>query len=581
MKLSFLKYILLFISTGLFYPCAFAQKEIGDTVAATSLSPASKADDVYFNAVKAKMLDDTARARQQFEAFVIDKPNVSDAYYELARLYHANKNTDRAEEDIKKAIDLDNSNKWYKEEFASILGDKTDYAGAAKIMASLSDSEPEDPNYPIIAAEYYEHAQMFKEAITYLDKALAIGGPDEDLQMQKVQTYLDMNKVNDAAGVVEQMIAGDPKNGKYYKELGDIYDNNKMPDKATQVYKRAVKTIPDDPAVQLGLAEHYLVLGDTASYFTYVRIAVINKRLDAETQLDVLRTYIQSLPNNNDSVLKAQCIPVIWELVAQHPADAQVLAFYGELLELNNQRDSAMIEFKLSLAYTPSNFNLWTKVLESYTGRQDADSLIKYSEKAIRLFPTQAVTYFYNGIGYYNKKETDKAIKSLKRAIEFEPETKPDVLATMYATLADIYHETKQDALSDAAYESSLKFQPDDAVVLNNYSYYLSERGQKLAEAEKMSKRSLALKPGEATFMDTYGWILYQTGDYTNAKTYIQKAIDMAGTKVDATLYDHLGDVYYKLKDKDKAIQNWKLAKEKGAEDPKIDKKISEGKLYE
>ena len=55
----------------------------------------------------------------------------------------------------------------------------------------------------------------------------------------------------------------------------------------------------------------------------------------------------------------------------------------------------------------------------------------------------------------------------------------------------------------------------------------------------------------------------------------------MAGPNADGTLYDHLGNVYFKLKQKDKAIESWKKAKEKGVDDPNIDKKISEGKLYE
>jgi tetratricopeptide (TPR) repeat protein len=581
MRFDSLKYIFFVLSLGFFIPCSNAQKEIIDTVEASKTGPAPKADDVFFDGVKANMLDDTILARQQFEQFIVLKPEVPDGYYELAKLYDLNKNTAKAEDYIKKAIAINGDNKWFQEEYATILGDEGKYNDAAQVMSDLCRSAPEDPGYPIVTAEYYERARKYPEAIIFLDKAISRNGPDEDILMKKVQIYLDMNKVDQAAQVVEQLIAQNPKSGKYYKELGDIYDNNKMPEQAAKVYQRAQQTIPGDPSVQLGYAEHYLLAGDTAAYFSYVKKAVVNKDLDGATQLELLRAYVQSLPANNDSLIEAQGLPIIRELVGQHPADPQILAFYGEFLELDNKPDSALVFYKQSLAIAPSNFNLWGKVLHSYSDRQDADSLIKYSDKAARLFPTQALVYYYNSIGHYNKKDYTGAIKSMKRAIDLQPDSNPELLSAMYSLEGEIYHQAKQDDASDVAYEKALQLQPDDAFILNNYSYYLSERGKKLAEAERMSKKSLELKPQEATFMDTYGWILYQNGEYEKAKGYIQKAIDMAGSRVDATLYDHLGDVYYKLKDKDKALENWKLAKEKGSDDPKIDKKISEGKLYE
>ena len=109
--------------------------------------------------------------------------------------------------------------------------------------------------------------------------------------------------------------------------------------------------------------------------------------------------------------------------------------------------------------------------------------------------------------------------------------------------------------------------------MLYNYSYYLSLRNKRLEDAEKMSKRSLELRPEEPTFLDTYGWILYKSGDYKKAKEYIQKAIDANNEGADGTLWEHLGDIYYKLNNKEKAVEYWKKAKEKGTENEQIDKK--------
>lgn len=117
--------------------------------------------------------------------------------------------------------------------------------------------------------------------------------------------------------------------------------------------------------------------------------------------------------------------------------------------------------------------------------------------------------------------------------------------------------------------------------MLNNYAYYLSVRNTRLDDAARMSKESLKIRPGEGTFLDTYGWILYQQGKYKEALDYIQKAVDANPYETDPTLFEHLGAVQFKLGNKDAAVTAWQKAKERGSENASIDKMISERKLYE
>jgi Tfp pilus assembly protein PilF len=151
----------------------------------------------------------------------------------------------------------------------------------------------------------------------------------------------------------------------------------------------------------------------------------------------------------------------------------------------------------------------------------------------------------------------------------------------MYTGLGDAYNYAKKYSASDSSYDYALKLDPMNATVLNNYAYYLSVRGVRLEDAERMSKKSLEVRKDEPTFMDTYGWILYKQGKYKDAQEYIQKAIDANGENADGTLWEHLGDVYYKQGNVDKAVECWTKAKEKGTENTDIDKKIKDRKLYE
>ncbi len=580
MKYIYFGILFFYLVTGIVRPCAYCQKkELNDTTALPPTTASAQADVYYFDAIKAKMHDDDRLAIELFEKFLTLKTNIPSVYYELSKLYNNAKNIDKAEEYIVKATDLDSKNKWYQEEYANVLTEHGDFVNAAKVMSKLADAEPQDIMYAILAAEYYEHAKNYKDAIKYLNKATVRNGADVEIQLRKVQLYLSLKDIDNAADILNGLITKDPKNGKYYKILGSIYDDNEQKEKADEIFDRGIRTIPEDPTIQLGIAEHYLKKGDTVTYKTFVKKAILNKEFDADVQLKLLDAYLQNLPN--DSTFKLEGMPLIQQLAIQHPMDADLLAYYGNFIESENNRDSAIAIYKKSLAIKPANFNVWVRLLQNYSGKADADSLIKYSEKTIRLFPNQSLGNYYNGIGHMNKKEYPLAIKAINRAIDMQPETNPEILAAMYSTLGDIYNITQQYELSDYSFDKALLLQPNDASVLNNYSYYLSLRGKKLDVAEKMSKKSLEIRPEEATFLDTYGWILFKTGDYEKAKVYIEKAINKNLSGADATVYEHLGDVFYKLNNKDKAIDNWKIAKEKGSDNPLLDKKIADGKLYE
>lgn len=538
-----------------------------------------RADQVYFDAVKALMLGDDKQEEDLMMQFSKLKPEEPAAYYNLSRIYIRQNRADKALEYIKKAIALDDGNKWYKEQYGNILAFKNQFLEAADVFAGLAKTEKQNTEYLLKAALLYQRGGNNKEALVLLDKLIARTGESEDYLLQKQQIYLKMNDVDGAARTIQQLIDQNPKEAKYYTLLAEVYDNNKQSEKAVVIYEKAEKMFPDDPAVQLSLASHYHKQKNMVKYDAYVKKVITNKTLDAETQLGLLLPYLHEL--NDDTARRAEGIELARQLTLQHPDNVQVISFYGDVLSLNGQRDKATEQYKKAIDIDPSRYTTWQQLLYSYTDRSGADSLIAYSEKAARLFPNQAIIYYLNGIGYFNKREYKTAIKSINRAVDMQPDDNGELLAEMYSTLGDIYFLIKENTLCDSSYEKAMRADPKNASVLNNYAYYLSVRGARLEDAERMSKQSLELRPDEATFLDTYGWILYKEGKYEKAKEYIQQAVDKSGPNADGTLLDHLGDVYYKLKNTEKAVEYWRKAKEKGADNNLIDKKIQDQKLYE
>jgi len=211
--------------------------------------------------------------------------------------------------------------------------------------------------------------------------------------------------------------------------------------------------------------------------------------------------------------------------------------------------------------------------------------LLKVSEEALEYFFEQPVLYFFNGLAHFQKDNYEEAAAAFRYGRDLTI-ADPDFQIEFLTLLGDTYHRLDNNEASDRAYLEALAIDPDNALALNNYSYYLSLRNMKLTEAKEMSARSLEIEPDNAAYLDTYGWINYKLGNYQEAQKWIKKSIENSETP-SPTVLEHYGDVLYKLGEKEEAVQYWEKALKAKAEDDfdkgseLLEKKVRDQKLYE
>jgi pentatricopeptide repeat protein len=542
-------------------------------------APKASADEVYYDAIKARMLGNDRQCEQLLQQVITLKPKEAAPYYDLSKLAYKINDGDHAIEYIRKAIALDSSNKWYHEQYADVLVLRSDYVAAANEYATIAKTEKYNTQYLEKSAVLYQRAGKMKEALVQLELLKNRDRDNDDVLKQQQQIYLKLNDVENAARVGRELIERNPKEAYYYSMLIDVYEHNDQPEKAKQVLAEMQKKFPSDPSLQLELANQALKKGDTVTYNRYVRQIITNKDLSADVQLQMLGPYLGALAT--DSMQRAEALNLIEEIAGQHPEDVDVINTYGRILTFNNRLSEAADQYKKAIALNPNSFETWRNLLFLYTRPSDADSLIKWSEKAARLYPQQAMVHYFIGIGNFHKKNFPSAIKAFNRAIDLQPDDRKEDLASMYMALGDLYQVMSDYPRSDSNYEAALKLDPGNATLLNNYAYYLSLRNVRLDEAEKMSRESLRIRPGEGTFLDTYGWILYQQGKYKLALDYIRKAIAANPDEEDPSVWEHLGACEFKAGNKTAAVEAWKKARLKGSDNKNLDKMIQEQKLYE
>jgi Tfp pilus assembly protein PilF len=195
------------------------------------------------------------------------------------------------------------------------------------------------------------------------------------------------------------------------------------------------------------------------------------------------------------------------------------------------------------------------------------------------LWPTHGFFYFQKGFGQYIKGDSKAALGSLEQAKSYLlPQDAWDL--QLYSILGDVYQAQSRYRDSEKAFDYVLRKQPEDEHVLNNYSYYLSLRRERLSEAAAMSKKLVQKYPTNGTYLDTHAWVLYQQGLYAEALVFLELAVadkEPAG----ATVWEHLGDTLYRLQRIDDAKSAWKQAKKLGGENQLLDKKIEMKRIIE
>ncbi|WP_162902766.1 tetratricopeptide repeat protein [Taibaiella koreensis] len=537
------------------------------------------ADQLFMDAVKAKMLDNREEAFRKYSLFAAAQPANATAHYELSRLWFERNNVARALTEARIALQGDSTNKWILKQYADLLTFDEQYVAAARIYDKIAARDRAPEEYLMRESMLYQKAKHYEEALGTLDKlARYIGADDESLLQQRQQIYLNMNNVEGAAAEGRKLIAFYPAEPHYRLLLAELYDNNNMPEKAAAAYREAEEKFPDDVSVQLAMVQYYLRKKDMPHMEAYLGKAVMNQSVSTEDRIGLLAPFIQY--RGADSASRKIVFDLTRKLAQQEPLQPQAISLYGDVLVTDGQFEEALKQYKKVISIDSLNYTSWQQVMYLHSMKQQNDSLIALSERAARIFPKEPMVFYLGGIGYMQEKKNDMAIRFFKKAVE-QTKNNDDLLSDVLLSLGDIYNTEGHFKSSDSCYRAALKLQPNNAMALNNFSYYLSVRGENLDEAEKMSAKSLKLRPEESTFLDTYGWILYRQGKYKEAKPYIQRAIDLNKDNADPTLWEHLGDVEYKLGNTEGALEYWNTALSKGERSESLQKKINEKKLHD
>lgn len=542
-------------------------------------------DRVYFNAIKNYILGKYDTSFVTFNYYAkLDTANAA-TYYYLANLKGRANYLKQTLADAQKAARLAPDNKWIQSFYASVLAFSESYDDAAQIFIKLARQNPGDrSNYYIAASKLYLRNKNYPAALAALDTLQQYRPEnDEDILLEKQNIYMVSKDLPNAIKVTEQLAEAYPLSPEYLIHLTEIYEIQKNEAKSLETIKLLEERFPYNDDITSYTFGYFLKKRNldmvSQSLNEYVDAAESNKEKDLSI-LAQIGTYMNSNPK--DTAVLTFLTGLTQKITQTKPDNFTAKRLLASMNLYNRNEAVGLKQFEQLIDLQPNNYALWTPVISYFLYSGKPDSTLKYLDRMEPIFPDSIDIPLNKMLIARSDNKLDDALKYALKGLDLAQKQKSkDREILFFNSIAETYNELKQYQKSDSVFDALLKKDPENIMALNNYAYYLSERGERLEYALNLSKKTLEQENAEPNYLDTYGWILYKMNRYEEAKTYIEKAIGYAGKDVSVVVLEHYADIEFRLGNVDNAMKIWKALDKAGQGSPFLKKKIKDKKIYE
>lgn len=541
---------------------------------------------------RAAIYGDSAGARALYEQALASDSDYAPALYEMASQY-LESDLARAIEYARRAYDTDTTSRWYTSIYAQSLIVSGDYDRALPVFRRLIRMDDGNPdNYRILAILYQQRQQPYS-AISVLDSADTRLGKVPYLSALKRHLLVATRQYDRAIAEAQEAVDAAPYEQSNVLSLGQAYAAAGRDSIARATLREAVAMDSTNVDALAAYADFSSERGNMSEYMAALKLLFANEQFPIERKISLFRRLTSSRKFYGENYFAIGALAST--LAIKYPDDKRVVDLYGDHLIAGGDVENALRHFKLHLDDQPPQMDYYMAVIDIETYLQRPDSVDRYVQRAVELFPEDPVLYIRKANRLYVKGDYDNAVGAFEEALKYADTD--SLRGQLWGYIGDTYHQIAEFAAGRSerpdsipeksrlgartaakrcyeAYETALALYPDNASVLNNYAYYLSLEKRELERALEMSSRALALEEGNATFIDTYAWILYELGRYEEARTSMRQALSLDRTE-SAALPLHYGDILYALGEKFMAETYWRKALDMGADKAQVEERLA------
>ena len=502
-----------------------------------------KYDYFFLEAMRLKEKKDYASAFGLLQHCLDIHPNAASALYEVSQYYMFLRQVPQGQEALEKAVANAPDNYWYSQGLASLYQQQNELDKAITLLEQMVVRFPakQDPLFNLL--DLYGRQEKYDKVISTLNRLEKHMGKNEQLSMEKFRIYLQMKDDKKAFQEIESLVQEYPMDMRYQVILGDVYLQNGKKQEAYDVYQKVLAAEPDNPMAIFSMASYYKQTGQEELYQQQLDTLLLNKKVTPDTKVGVMRQMI--VENEQADKDSTQIIALFDRIMKQEQDDPQIPMLYAQYLLSKNMEAESVPVLEQVVDLDPTNNAARMMLIGAAVKKEDYKQIIKVCEPGIEATPDALEFYYYLAVAYNQAEKPDSVISICKRALEHKTaDGKKEIVSEFYSILGDMYHTQKQMKEAYAAYDSALVYNPSNIGALNNYAYYLSVERRDLDKAEEMSYKTVKAEPNNATYLDTYAWILFEKGNYAEARIYIDNAMKSEGGDKSDVIVEHRGDIY-------------------------------------
>ena len=454
-----------------------------------------------------------------------------------------------------------------------------------------------DPGNEDLAAEVSRrHLQRkdYDQAIAVLKKAAAAPGASGLMSARLSFIYLQQGRTNDAIKASREAIKQDPGLMAGYQSLFHLYRSLGETNEARKVVEQAARQPKPDAPFLIDLGHLYLVLGaersnDTNSPSrlkareTLIRAAALEntnivslqrlaqgfmflgesrragdtylKILEAEPDLPGIREALAELYlRQNDPKRAAEQLR---EIIRDSPTNPQAHYFLAAIAYQEKRFSDALDSYRRALLLGLDNEQIYFDIAAAELALNQPREALATLDRARKKFRPGFVGEFYTGLAYMRLKEFTNALEHFTAAEIVARATDTNRLTHIfYFELGAAHERAGKIPESERYFEKCLALSPNFSEALNYLGYMWAERGTNLDLAHEYIARAVKMNPTNAAYLDSLGWVLFKQGRPHEALGPIRQSVELS-EEPDATLFDHLGDIYAALHDLPKAREAW------------------------
>ena len=507
-------------------------------------------------------------------------PNAAEAWFYLSMYQGEFGHDSLALASMEKAARLRPDNATYQEQLAQHYLNARQYDKATAVYEQLAENFRQRSDVLQMLIRLYQQNKNYDGMIDIINRIEEIEGANEEITLSKMRVYEMKGDKKAAWNALKALSDKHPSDLNYRVMMGNWLMQNNRQKEAYKIFADALKEEPDNGYVQASMYDYYRESGQDSLARKMMLDIIVSPKASTESKSIMMRQAIQE---NEQMGGDSTAILALYDKILQvNPKDSDMAEMRVAYMTLKQMpTDSINGAIRQLLAIAPENAGARLQLLGSYLRSKDWDSVIAICNEGSRYTPEEMAFYYYEGLAYYQKEEHEEALGSFQRGVaQVKENSNKELVSDLYYFMGDLYHQKGQENKAFVCYDSCLQWKDDHVPCLNNYAYYLSVKGQDLHRAELMSYKTVKEEPQNATYLDTYAWILFMQERYAEAKIYIDQAVACDTDSVQSSvIIEHAGDIYYKNGEPEKAISYWEKALESEPENRDLlERKIREKK---